>query len=204
MARVSLNSIGYDEIVGLDAFDTSAIGSDDDEDSDEVGYDEIVGADNDVADFLGIGGPGRKNMSPRNRALAALQRGKRSININPQKARFLQIGGSATQGASAGPLDITIKVQEPIRPQRLVLGAYDANGAVSLSRITLSDIKVGSISQMANNGNLPANMFSEQSTMGMAGFTWDTVQSGTDLVLRFSSVPASTTVTAGISGMALR
>jgi len=194
---VNFDSIGYSDLVGFDAMDTGAIG-----------YDDLVGADSDdIANFLGIGAAprGGRRGNPRAAALAAMQRGKQIVNVNPQQARMLHIGGFATQGAVAGSLELTVKAQEPCRPQRLTLGASEADGTVvPLSALIILDIKVGTKSQLASNGGLPANMFSDVSTVQMAGFQYDTIQPGCDLVILFRTVAATVTVSAGLMVMALR
>lgn len=201
---IDFNSIGYSDLVGLDAMDTGAIG-----------YDDIIGAEtDDIARFLGIGAaPARggvqqalaQRAAARQHALQAMQRGKQIVNVNPQQARMLHIGGFATQGAVAGSLELTVKAQEPCRPQRLTLGASEADGTpVPLSSLIILDIKVGTKSQLASNGGLPANMFSDVSTVQMAGFQYDTIQPGCDLVILFRTVAATVTVSAGLMVMALR
>lgn len=194
---VNFDSIGYSDLVGFNAMDTGA-----------VGYDDIVGADSDdIANFLGIGAAprGGRHGNARAAALAAMQRGKQIVNVNPQQARMLHIGGFATQGAVAGSLELTVKAQEPCRPQRLTLGASEADGTVvPLSSLIILDIKVGTKSQLASNGGLPANMFSDVSTVQMAGFQYDTIQPGCDLVILFRTVAATVTVSAGLMVMALR
>jgi len=210
---ISLNTIAG----ALNAMDVSAIG--DDYDDDEVGYDDIigysdlVGADDDVADFLGIGAARGRPRRGANRAalkaavLRKMQAGKQAVQVNPQQARMLQAGGFFTQGAAPGYGEITIKAQEPMRPQRLTLGGDDGDtpvGPLALSQLIILDVKVGTRSQLTSNGGIPANMFSDVSTAMTAGFQWDTIQPGCDLVISFRSIPALATVTAGLTGLALR
>lgn len=191
--------LSFNNISGVDPFNLQAVGA-----LDLVGAEEIIGADDDVADFLGIGATSRGG-NARAAALRAMQRGKQIVQVNPQNARMLMIGGTATQGAAPGFLEITIKAQEPVRPQRMTLGAVTGAGAdIPLSTLIINDIKVGTRSQLAANGALPANLFSGDNTGGMAGFQWDTVQPGCDLVIQFRLVAAAATVSAGIFAMALR
>jgi hypothetical protein len=193
-------TLSFNNIAGVDPFNLQAIGYDD-----LVGAEELIGADTDVADFLGIGAAPGRVANARAQAIAKMQRGKQIVNVQPQNARMLMIGGTATQGATAGFLEITIKAQEPVRPQRMTLGAVTGAGAdIPLSTLIINDIKVGTRSQLAANGALPANLFSGDNTGGMAGFQWDTVQPGCDLVIQFRLVAAAATVSAGIFAMALR
>lgn len=188
----------FNNVAGMNPFDIQAVGRDE-----IIGYSDLVGADDDVADFLGIGGAGMS--AGRRQAIAKMQRGKEMVQVQPQNARMLMLGGSATQGAAAGFLEITIKAQEPARPARMTLGAFDNAGAVvNLGILIIQDIKIGTRSQLANNGALPANMFQGDNSGSVAGFQWDTVQPGCDLVIQFRTVAANVTVTAGLYALALR
>jgi len=190
--------VDFNSISGVNPFNLQAVGGEQ-----LIGFEDIIGADGDVADFLGIGAV--PQAQARAQALRAMQAGKRMVNIQPQQARMLMIGGTATQGGAPGFLEITVKAQEPCRPQRMTLAAFDnAGAAINLGILIIQDIKVGSRSQLANNGALPANLFQGDNTGGMAGFQWDTIQSGCDLVIQFRTVAAAATVTAGIFAMALR
>lgn len=189
--------LSFNNIAGVDPFNLQAVGA-----QDLIGYDDLIGGDEDVADFLGIGAA---PSGARAAAIRKMQRGKQIVQVNPQQARMLMIGGTATQGAVAGFLEITIKAQEPVRPQRMTLGAVTGAGVdIPLSTLIINDIKVGTRSQLAANGALPANLFSGDNTGGMAGFQWDTVQPGCDLVIQFRLVAIAATVSAGIFAMALR
>lgn len=191
---LNFNSIGG----ALDAMNVNAVGG-----LDLVGYDDVIGADEDVVDFLGIGAAPAGGA--RGRALQKMQRGKQIVQVNPQQARMLQMGGFFTQGAAAGIGEITIKSQEPVRPQRLVLGGANQDGtALVLAAIIILDIKVGTRSQLTANGGIPANMFAGDATVQMAGFQYDTVQPGCDMVITFRSIPANATVSAGVMVMTLR
>lgn len=193
------------QLAGMNAFNTNAIG-----------YEEIIGADDvDLADFLGIGedddddlinvsGKGSKGAKAR-KMMAALSRGVRPAQIEPVKGRYLFFGGRATQGAVTGSLDVTCRVQEAIRPQRMVISVLtDAAVVVNLASVIIQDILVGVKSQLVSLGDIPAVMFSGDSTQMMAGFSFDTVQPGTDFTVRFRSITALYSAVVGVNGVALR
>lgn len=193
-------------LAGVNPFNTRAIG-----------YEEIIGADDDVdlGEFLGIGedddddlinvaGKGSKGAKARN-MIQALSRGVRAAQVEPVKGRYLLFGGSATQGAVTGSLDVVCKVQEAIKPQRLTLTVLtDAGVVVNLAGVIIQDIIVGVKSQLVSLGSIPASMFSADATNQLAGFSFDTIQPGTDFTVRFQSITALYRAIVGVSGTSLR
>lgn len=203
----------------VNPFSLSAIGGDIVGADEIIGLDEIVGNDDEsLAQLLGVLGDeddddfevgARTKRSLRKKLLAKKRMqalaGLANATVAPNQGRYLYAGGRATQGAAAGALDVQAQVQEAFRPQRLVIQALDnANAAINLNLLEITDILVGTKSQLATIGAVPAGMFGPDATNQMAGFLFDTVQAGTFITVRFRTVAASATIVCGFSGAALR
>jgi hypothetical protein len=168
-----------------------------------VGYDdELVGYDigdddDDLDDFLGlagdeIGAAPRSKKAVIRRMLAKKQRaGVYRAPHRPQRGRLLVFGGQAV-ATGTGAIDITTTIQEKCRVDRLFLAATDAAGAVVANGLfTVTDIKVGTKSQLTANAPIPAIAFQADNTAQNAGMGLDTIQPGTDFVVRITDGIAS-------------
>jgi len=201
--------------MGINAMDFDAIGGE------IIGAEDIIGADDEsVAELLGIMGDDddddefdigakRRRVNKAMRRLAAKRKaakmGLSTAQIAPNVGRYLLAGGSATQGAATGSLDVTVTLQESFRPQRLSISYLtDAGVAVSLAGLVITDILCGTRSQLSTLGNIPASMFSDVATNQTVGFMFDTIGPGTNFTVRFQSVTALYRVVVGVSGSALR
>ena len=108
--------------------------------------------------------------------------------------RMIQFGGAATQGGTAGVLNVTTKVQELCRPVQLyVVGDDGATPPVVLNPATWSvlDIKVGVKSQFTALQPVPGVLYQADNTSQFNGFIMDTVQPGTDFTVQIADAPAS-------------
>ena len=160
-------------------------------DEDElVGYD-IGDDDEDLDDFLGLAGdeigarPSKKARIIRK--LRKMQRhGVHRAPVNPQRGRLLMFGGEAVATGS-GAIDISTTIQEKCRVDRLFLVATDAAGAVVDNALfAVTDIKVGTKSQLTANAPVPAIAFTSDNTAMNAGLGLDTISPGTDFVVRIT------------------
>lgn len=179
--------IGYDEDWVGDE-DDELIGEDEDDEDD---LDE-----DDLDDFLGIMGSeigARRRRRPRRKSRGrramrkAARRGVRSIPTRNIRGRLLVFGGVAT-AAGAGALDIVTTVQDRCRVDRLFLTGVDDQGAVVVNALfNVNDIKCGTKSQLTANSAIPAVAFQADNTAMMQGLGLDTLQPGTDFVVRIDS-----------------
>lgn len=198
---------------GINAMDFQAIGGD------IVGAEDIVGADDEsVAELLGIMGDdddddfdigakakARKMVNRIALARKAAKMGLGTVNVQPNSGRFLAAGGSATQGAATGSLDVTVTLQERFRPQRLIIAYLSDAGAVqSLAGLVITDILCGTRSQLTSLGNVSALAFSDVATNQTAGLMFDTIGPGTSFTVRFQSVTALYRVIVTVMGAAMR
>ena len=211
LQAIGAEIIGADEIIGGEI-----VGADepslsqllgvlgDDDDDDEVGDDD---------DDIDIGAVKRyvkkaKAKKKMNRLMITLKLatgGLMNAQTQNSQGRFLTAGGRATQGGTAGALDVVVTVQETFRPQRLTIQAVDNTGAaVSLATIEITDILCGTRSQLTSLGGVPASMYGAEAVNQFAGNMFDTLQAGTSFVVRFRSIAANVTVTVGIAGAAMR
>lgn len=176
------------------------------DDLDELGADELIG--DELDDLLGIAGDDEigarrrrrraRTRSPRARvALAkiaraqakkkALARGVAEVKRTASAGRLLIFGGVAT-ASGATSLDITTTVQEVCRVDRLMIsGVTAALAVIPPETYAISDIKVGTRSQLTANAAIPGIAFTSNNTAMMQGLGLDTLQPGTDFVVRLES-----------------
>ncbi|MCA9716930.1 MAG: hypothetical protein KC468_19815 [Myxococcales bacterium] len=141
-----------------------------------------------------------KRILARRRAVA---QGKGRVGVKRRMGRVLMIGGTVT-AAAAGSFDATTTVQELCRVDRIFTSATDAGGSpIDPNTYQITDIKVGTRSQLAALPALPATLFQADATAQGAGLKLDTVQPGTDFTLRFN-VPSAGTYRFGCYASALR
>jgi len=158
----------------------------------EVGYDDDVSGDVDELlsgyEIVGArrrrgGGRGRSALRP-SPGRAPIQHGTLLKEQQPSKDGQLVLPMSSSGTiAAATAATITARPQvKAYRPQRIVIAASIA------SFFTLSDIKVGNVSQFVQAGTIPAEAFI-QGAFGVA-MRMDTVQTAQDFVFQVNNVDA--------------
>lgn len=116
----------------------------------------------------------------------------------PNRFRQLLLGVPVTALAAAiGAVGTaTIETSDPFRPSRLFL---DDNVA---DDVLVESIKIGSREQILNANPLPGSMFKSTAVGGT--FEFDTINSSTKMVIRFSNLIATAqTVRGGVKGAAV-
>lgn len=127
------------------------------------------------------GGNGQANWN----ALAQqkmMQQGALLRTLNPTKARrqFLGMASTGTV-AAAGTATITARPQSfAFKPERLFIPATIGPD------FTITDIKVGNVSQLVQSGELPAEAFS-QTSFGIE-MDFDTVQTSQDFIIQVTNI----------------
>lgn len=182
-----------DELLGLVGFDDYQDWIEGDDDDDDDDYDDEIGARR------------RRRRRRRRRGLTPAQKRARYIAAKRRRGlvaakakntagRQIFFGGTATQGGTAGLLQITTKVQELCRVTRLyVVGDDGATPPVRLDSATWSvlDIKVGTKSQFTALVAVPGILFDSDNTSQFVGYEMDTVQPGTDFTVSIADAPAA-------------
>lgn len=97
---------------------------------------------------------------------------------------------SATAIAAGAEATLSVNVQKPFQPEKLILSSADIAGWVVL------DVKVGTRSQFASDGDAPAEAFT--ATAVYAGFEMDPASPGIVITVRVRNDNAAA---AAISGM---
>lgn len=213
-------SIGAMELVGDDDLDDllDMVGGNDDDFGAEELDEWIEGDDDEDDDDDEIGArrrrrSGRGRSSSRGRARAALakliakkrRRGLVAAQSRTSAGRQIFFGGEATQGAVAGVLTLSTKVQELCRVTRLYISADDGAGNVLASATyKILDVKVGVKSQFTALVGIPGILFDSGNTSQFTGFEMDTTQPGTDFSVLIANAPALSNFSYAAVAKALR
>lgn len=140
------------------------VGDDYDDDDGEIGY-EIVGEDDDLLDAMAVSGDGmseiigarKRGRRPKARLVRriASKNAKAVMRRSPNRSRRYPLGFVPTAVAAGAAASIPAGPQNLFRAERLVIPsdiAFDFG---------VTDIKVGNQSQLVQNVQVPAAVFSE-------------------------------------------
>lgn len=189
-----------DESYGAEELDEWIEGDDDDDDED----------DDEVGRRRRRRRRGRSPTRSRRAALAKLiarkrRRGLVAAQSRTSAGRQIFFGGEGTQGAVAGVLTMSTKVQELCRVTRLYISADDGAGNILPSAsYKILDVKVGVKSQFTALVGIPGVLFDSQNTAQFTGFEMDTTQPGTDFSVLIQNAPALSNFSYAAVAKALR
>lgn len=161
-ANMSYDIIGDDDLYDDD--DVGAIGAvligDDDDDDDYIGDDdddlvaELVSGDG-MSEIIGARRQRGRRTRGRRVARRIASRGSMVVKRNPSRKRRYPLGFTPTDIATTLTSNIPSAPQSLFRPERLIIPSEIAPD------IGVTDIKVGTQSQFAQNTEVPAAVFSE-------------------------------------------
>lgn len=200
-----LDMVGNDdESYGAEELDEWIEGDDDDDDLGDD-YDEVGRRRRRRSRARG-GGGGRSRRAALAKIIARKRRrGLVAAQSRTSAGRQIFFGGEGTQGAVAGVLTMSTKVQELCRVTRLYISADDGAGNVLASATyKILDVKVGVKSQFTALVGIPGVLFDSQNTAQFTGFEMDTTQPGTDFSVLIANAPALSNFSYAAVAKALR